>query len=391
MSNQIESHFEDQNLKSIIIENKLDLYFAFRNIDAASPGSFDSSLNTISFEITQLLVNSTRLMELGYFDASFYSLRQAHELSWVYFLFADLDSEELINNLWEKWKGQEYFPDVKRIRAKLKEKGEVYGDFIQNMSELFEEEELTIKKLNKFVHKQGFHRFYVSVNHLFSDGSRLQKIKEDYLNILQSVVTYIAINRLSCDPFPILFADAEILSRLDNQPMSIPYTDEFIDKYIGDELLSKYKRTEVYKSYYSYYIKMKKKPEPIVNIIQYNIIRVENEREIIEVNLELLKGNCLYATVVVLSIPSAFRITIDSLSTFHTDRKNDDEMYNYTSEFVLKFPTCINEQWKGWIISSFNINDCKIYIEHDLPISEDKISEIIHMIKNVSDSVLYGL
>lgn len=383
MSNQIETHFEQQNIKSIIIENKLSFYIAFRNLDAATPGSFDSTLITISFEIVQLLINSIRLMELGYFDASFYSLRQAHELSWIYFLFADLDSEELRNNLWQKWKRQEYFPDVKGIREKLKKKGVVYGDFVQKMSEFFEDEEYTIKKLNKFVHKQGFHRFYISVNHPFSNGERLIKIKEEYLNILNSIVSYIAINRLSCDPFPILFADPEILSRLDDQPMTIPYSENFIDEYIGDLLLQKYKQTEIYKSYYSFYIKMKKKPDSIVNIIQYNIIRVRNEGEIINANLNLLKGNCLYATIIVLEISSAFRITIDSLSTFYTDRKSDNEMFNYTNEFVTIFPTCLNESWKEWLISCVNTNHRKIYIEHDFPMSEVEISRILNIIEKM--------
>lgn len=383
MSDKIESFYENQNVKSISIENKLDFYLAFRNIDAASPGSLDTSLNTITFEIVQLLINSVKLLELGYFDASFYSLRQAHELSWIYFLFADLDSEEQKNELWDSWKKQEWFPTLTGIKRNLKNNGVVYNNFVLKMHDLFDEQELTIKKLNKYVHKQGFHRFYVSVNHQLSDESRLVKIKEEFITILKSVVTYIAINRLSCDPFPILFSDYDILSRLDDQPWTLPYSDEFINEYIKNDLLEKYKETDVYKDYYSHFIKNIKKSESIVNIIQYNLIRVKNEGNVIEKNLNFLTNNSLYATVLVLKISSAFRIVINAWSTYYTDRKDVFEMYNCSNEFVISYSKCFNKNWKSWFISYLNIDNNEIYIEHDLPITELDISSTKKIIEDI--------
>ena len=73
------------------------------------------------------------------------------------------------------------------------------------------------------------------------------------------------------------------------------------------------------------------------------------------------------------------------MSTFYTDRKSDKEMFNYTNEFVTIFPTCLNKSWKEWLITCININHSKIFIEHDLPISEVEISRIQNIIEKISN------
>lgn len=95
MTDKSESYFELDNLRSVEIEDKVYLYYSIRNIDSTFPVNLDKSLNTITFEIAQLLINFVKLIEMRYFDVTFYLLRQANELSWVYFLFADLDSVNL--------------------------------------------------------------------------------------------------------------------------------------------------------------------------------------------------------------------------------------------------------------------------------------------------------
>lgn len=61
------------------------------------------SFNQYLMESCQLFPNSLALVEQGYFDAAFYSVRQASEVLMAGALFADLDDEER-EKKYESWR-----------------------------------------------------------------------------------------------------------------------------------------------------------------------------------------------------------------------------------------------------------------------------------------------
>lgn len=64
--------------------------------------------------------------------------------------------------------------------------------------------------------------------------------------------------RLAIDPFPILLMDEEILYRCFDS-MTEPYSEEFVEKYIGETIISEYKNTDVYVGIYDSFVRDEKK------------------------------------------------------------------------------------------------------------------------------------
>ena len=55
----------------------------------------------------------------------------------------------------------------------------------------------------------------------------------------------VAIMRLAIDPFPILLMDEEILYRCFDS-ITDPYSEKFVDTYIGETIVDEYKKTRFY-------------------------------------------------------------------------------------------------------------------------------------------------
>ena len=166
---------KSQNIRPLEIPNKSKLYLDLMNIEHSWSGRMDTNIgNTFVMEAEQLLINAIEQFEMGYFDCAYFSLRSAVDISTTMVFLCDIEAEVRAQYL-EDWKKAEDFPSRYEMINKLSKNGDVFVDMTTNMPAFFEEAKEISQKLNKYVHKQGLHNFYISRNHpIFMAGTLRQ-------------------------------------------------------------------------------------------------------------------------------------------------------------------------------------------------------------------------
>ena len=218
---------ENHNLIPIKIENKESYYIDLINIEHSFSGRVDAWIsNTFIYESVQLLINSINLFEMGYFDCAYYSLRQSLELSTTMLYLVDIE-QNIREVEFDKWKKDEKFPMQAKMLSFLSKNGEVFIDLRIKLEKYFNNLELIKAKLNKFVHKQGTNKFYVSRNISANSIESKEKFLKEFENYLIDCIGAVAIFRLGIDPFPILLTDDEIFHRTGDL-ITHPYSEKFI-------------------------------------------------------------------------------------------------------------------------------------------------------------------
>jgi hypothetical protein len=195
---------ENQHLIPVEIKNKGSYYYDLMNIEHSFTGRVDAWLsNTFIYESVQLIVNSINLFEMGYFDCAYYSLRQSLELSTTMIYLVDIDENKKEVEL-KKWKNEERFPMQSQIMVFLKDNGLVFKDLKDKLNSYFEYLDSVKMRLNKFVHKQGLDKFYVSRNHPINSSKSRESFIKEFEDHLKTCIGAVAVFRLGIDPFPIL-------------------------------------------------------------------------------------------------------------------------------------------------------------------------------------------
>lgn len=222
------------------------LYGLIDNLaDSFSGVLITPSFNQYLIESCQLFANSLALVEQGYFDAAFYSVRQAGEVMMTGALFADLDDEER-EKKYEGWQRLERFPSSNGLCAELKKKGQTFSALAEQMPGLEDLFSSLNSKANKYIHKQGFSSFYSLPR--AQERERAKKIAADFEAYFRRVLSVCAILRLTVDPFPILLEDPECAWRFPDS-LTMPFSDGFISECLDDELVAQFKQTDYYRSW----------------------------------------------------------------------------------------------------------------------------------------------
>ena len=162
--------------------------------------------NQFLLESCQLLANSLDLIHQGYFDAAFYSVRQAGETILVGTLFSNLEESER-KAKYEKWGSLDRFPSFSELSKMLRSKDIEYRDLLEQMPEIDELISKFNKRANKYIHKQGHESFHTKPYEMVPESSK--HIREDFTDYFTTTVKVCAIFRLAVDPFPILLSDPE--------------------------------------------------------------------------------------------------------------------------------------------------------------------------------------
>lgn len=110
------------------------------------------SFNQFLLESCQLLANSLDLIHHGYFDAAFYSVRQAGEIILVGTLFSNLEESER-KAKYEKWVSLDRFPSFSELSKMLRSKDIEYRDLLEQMPEIDELISKLNNRANKYIHK----------------------------------------------------------------------------------------------------------------------------------------------------------------------------------------------------------------------------------------------
>lgn len=196
-------------------------------------------------EAIVLLRNAVLLFERGFFDAAFYSLRQSVEVASTFVYFSELseeDRKEKIAN-WESHIAK--FPREGEMLRQLESCGNMYKELKVEFPDFFERLTCFRKKINKYVHKQGYKCFYT---YLAFHTEQTKTLIEEFEWLLNESITIVVVFRMILDPLPLLLLDDELCYRLPGV-LTFPFSPVFVEKYMGGDFLEKYKKTTLYKTF----------------------------------------------------------------------------------------------------------------------------------------------
>jgi len=365
-------------IKRIVIDNKEEIIWDIFNIEHSFSGRMDTpNANLFIMESVQLLINSIELFEQGYFDCAYYSLRESIEVSTTLVFLSDLSDEERKEKM-RDWRNLDKFPLQKPMLNYLSVNGEIFSDMKLKLKDYFEEVNTLSQKLNKIVHKQGFQNFYLSRNHPINTLKyNEEEFKQEFIENLTKCIGVVAVMRLAIDPFPILLMDYEIYSRCFDS-MTDAYTEDFVNKYIGEYVIENYKKTDIYVNHYNGYITEEQKNPTVLDIVKHKCINTQNKKEIME-QLHLLNKHEYYITLLAINFDKVCKLySHGGFQMYFTDKKTNRKNSSWNSLDFVEFsknPLRFNQKYDEAFISVVNLDD-DYYIEHNELLSNEEI-EII--------------
>lgn len=219
--------------------------------------------NQFLLESCQLLANSLDLIHQGYFDAAFYSVRQAGEVILIGTLFSNLEESER-KAKYEKWVSLDRFPSFSELSKMLRSKDIEYRNLLEQMPEIDELISKLNRKANKYIHKQGHESFYTKPYEVIPESAK--HIRDDFTDYFTTTVKVCAFFRLAVDPFPILLSDPGCEFRFPDC-MTLEFGQSFIDNCLGNEFITHY----IEKDYYRNWVNAIKSTFPQLKEATYNV------------------------------------------------------------------------------------------------------------------------
>ena len=312
-------------------------------------------------EACQLLANSVKLFELGYFDCAFYTVRQAIELSLSgLYLFSNPDKIKGWKNLENGFELRTIVPELKVGREEFAEIKELFSDF-------FERIEKEKKLMNKYVHKQGYKSLYYHYNGINAYGrpERITSLTKDYETILHDTITAVALYRLVIDPYPILMLDEDIIRRMPDL-MVESFSSSFVEKYISEEYVERYRQSKIYKGYYDYFKALPVQNEAVYALIHWQLFE-RKDYNLIKEQHELLSLHDMEAVDLFMISPKIGSIIIDGCLSYSSETKLRDTSLAIGDAYYSKIferQKDYNVTYKGDYISRFPLNDSMTYLKH---------------------------
>lgn len=348
------------------------------------------SFNQFLLESCQLLANSLDLIHQGYFDAAFYSVRQAGEVILIGTLFSNLEESER-KAKYEKWVSLDRFPSFSELSKMLRSKDIEYRDLLEQMPEIDELISKLNRRANKYIHKQGHESFYTKPYEVVPESAK--NIREDFSDYFTTTVKVCAIFRLAVDPFPILLSDPECEFRFPDC-MTLEFGQSFIDNCLGNEFVKHYIETDYYRNWVnaikSTFPQLK---EATYNVSNLHYIDLSNIEDILDEldKLSLYEATAVLFTALFSEKVSAIHIT-GMLDAFSNSARPSGGLYlsdmsDYTGQLggvnvplanicrLASFDTSIDHSTINSIITSFPIASDFVCVETDKQLDGNEVEQ----------------
>lgn len=370
-----------QRISPVSLPNKNELYTSILEIDHSMTERLDASLaNIFIFEAAQLLANAIYLFETGYFDAAFYSIRQAIEIATTMMYLSDTKDEAKRKEAVFSWKCEQRFPMTKQMLSNLKTYGDVVANMQEVMPEFFTSLDTLCAKINKIVHKQGFDYLFVTRDAPFASQRKdLTSIFED---IISKAIGIVAVMRLAIDPLPILVKDDEIFNRI-FETLNRGFSDKFINQFIGQELIDQYKKTDIYINHYDSIMLQEKRFPETTDVVQHQYVdttktdRILSQSHLInQKDIPIIK---LFAT----NNKFCKAYSYDGLRMFFSDKKTVRSKLAFDSRTFQQFKKSsakYNQPYDEAFISVFTVGDEFYYMEHNEALTKQEISKLLELL-----------
>jgi hypothetical protein len=245
------------------------------------------------------------------------------------------------------------------------------------------------------VHKQGYSSFYTTQRYSWSDHREDKvylNIVSDFEEILNVAIGAVAMYRLAIDPLPIILMDEELMMR-SGDFLTRPYSEEFVNKYIGLENIELYKQTEIYQNYKEYLLSQEKQNEAVFDIIHWQIID-RKKFEDISSQMHLLSFMDRLAVVIIMSSTKISQVYIEGCFHYTSDVKAThlDTVIGtsyYEDFFANRGNNNFNVPFKdGSYISRIKICDKFSYIETNTLLDDSEIAILNYIAKIFEESYI---
>lgn len=361
----------------------MDIY----NISQANTGFIHAWDSNLFFEeATQLLVNAIRLFQMGYFDCAFYSLRQSLELSIGTIFLTENPNKK------KDWQSLKSGFESNTMPKALKEKDTTFKDMTEKMPVFFGKIRNVQKAIHKYVHKQGYASFYqVRRNPFLLEQKDIKKenLVEDFEKYLIVCIGAVAIYRLSIDALPVVLMDEEMLFR-SSDFITAPYSEEFVEKYIGLDNLRDFKKTEIYKDFCTFLLEHEKQNEAMFNLIHWQYFD-RGRMDDYNVQLHLCTFTDRIAMCLFTISEKISQVFVDGIHWYTSDVKSDNHKRGITigaSYFEALFSDNSNSNlaYHNVYLSRCLINGDYTYMEHNEPLSKEELSCIEIVVEKLSET-----
>lgn len=377
--------YYDQNIKPIELPNANKYLFDLHNISQATTGFVHALDSNLFFdEAIQLIGNAIKLFKLGYFDCAFYSLRQSIETS--------IGTIYLTENPEKKgqWYNLQSGFESGTMAKNLKDKETTFKDIVQKMPKFFDMIRESQKSINKYVHKQGASSFYtIRDNPLLIKRMHVEKgqLLVDFENFLKVCIGAVAIYRLSIDALPIVLMDEDMLYR-SGDFITDPYSEEFIDTYIGKDNIEAYKTTQIYNAFCKAIKEREKKNKAIFNLMQWQYYD-RNKMDDYVAQLHL----CSFMDRIVMGLCNISnkisQVFVDGIHWYHSDViSNYGSIHiglHYFENLFSNSKSDFNLHYHNVFLSRCQIKESYTYFEHNDKLDEKEIESIKHIVYQLSN------
>ncbi|MEA4816438.1 MAG: teicoplanin resistance protein VanZ [Lachnospiraceae bacterium] len=382
MSNGFIEWRQKKNIRPVILPNKEKFYMDLINIENSWSGRMDvwSLSNTFIMEAEQQLINAMELFEKGYFDCAYYSLRSAVDISTTIVFLSDMPEEERVK-FTEAWKETEGFPMQGQMLSLLSKRGNVFADMKEKMDDFFIDAKELSAELNKYVHKQGLRHFYISRNHPFNNRPQETFIK-NFEYYLKRCIGVLAVMRLAIDPFPVLLMDEEILYRCFDS-MTDPYSEDFVDEYIGQDTINAYKSTEIYQGTYESFITEERKTEAAFNVVKHQYIDTRKMDMLLQ-QLSLMSKDDVISVLMVHACNKVVKTYCAGvLQMYFTEKKTNRIAMSWSGLDFKNFEEAedkLNQPYDEAYISAFTFGNESYFAEHNEKLNSDDAAQIFGLV-----------
>lgn len=372
------------------LPNASDYLWDIENITWAETGLIDAfEANRFFDEASQMIANSIFLFQKGFFDTAFYSLRQSIEIS-IGTLYLTANPEKM-----KEWKKLEPGFESGKMADFLRKHEPVFKEIRDKIPTFFDNIRAIQKKTNKYVHKQGYSSFYTTQKYSWSDHREDKvylKIVSDFEETLKVAIGAVAMYRLAIDPLPIILMDGEMMMR-SGDFVTRPYSDEFVNKYIGAKNIELYKQTEVYQGFKESIMFHEKQNEAVFDIIHWQIID-RSKFEDITKQIHLLSYSDRLAVVIMMVSTKIPQVYIEGYFHYTSDvkAKHSDTVIGtsyYEDFFANKGNNNFNVPFKnGSYISRIKIKEEFSYIESNEPLNQQEIDLLNYIAKTFEEAFI---
>ena len=206
---------------------------------------------------------------------------------------------------------------------------------------------------------------------------------------LRRCIGVVAVMRLAIDPFPILLMDEEILYRCFDT-LTEAYSNDFVEKYIGFDILNAYKQTDLYTGTYNAFIGDEKKNEAVFNVVKHQYIDSQKMDNLLK-QLHLMSKDDIICVLLVQACNKVIKLyCLNGMLMYFTEKETNRKAMTWAGNDFKRFADAtdkINQPYDEAYISVLFFEDTPYFIEHNELLSSDEVGNMVGFVSGALSKI----